>query len=174
MVALFLDNNIADVRARDCSGKPASFILTSCMGCRKTHFGSEFLNQALLLTRPLPCWCHGETARPSYLFYSSEPNEASIRWMADFQETSYVRAQQRPQDQPAFGAAPFERLLRQRVISVSPLAGRKRASPGSFRCAVYFRDILPSLKGGASQATHGIPSPTLALEGTVRARCRIT
>src|SRR5712691_10046013 len=35
-------------------------------------------------------------------------------------------------------------------------------------------DILPSLKGGASQATHGITSPTLALEGTVRARSRIT
>src|SRR6266699_6978164 len=36
------------------------------------------------------------------------------------------------------------------------------------------RDILPSLKGGTSQATHGITSPTLALEGTVRARSRIT
>src|SRR2546430_9979866 len=51
------------------------------------------------------------------LFRSSGPNEASIRWMAGFQETSYVRAPQRPQDQPVFGAAPFERLLRQRVIS---------------------------------------------------------
>jgi Family of unknown function (DUF6159) len=32
------------------------------------------------------------------------------------------------------------------------------------------RDILFSLKEGASQATHGITSPTLALEGTIRAR----
>src|ERR1700731_1507090 len=39
---------------------------------------------------------------------------------------------------------------------------------------VDIRDILPSLKGGASQAKHGITSPTLALEGTVRARSRIT
>jgi hypothetical protein len=35
-------------------------------------------------------------------------------------------------------------------------------------------DFSPHVNAGASQTTHGITSPTLALEGAVCARCKIT